>query len=402
MKKYHQYAIMALAFVLPLYAKLIPPFIILTLVLALFSYSAISFKQLPKIIWLFPAFLLLHAIGLLYTSNFDKGAFDLEVKLSFLILPIALLPVIKTKFNKQHLYKAFVAGCVVASIICFGIASYEFFYEKWLISQKLYNLNYGVNFFLSARFSYFMHPSYFALYLIMALSLVLFQFVQLNKFVRLICILLMLLALLLLASKSGLITLAILLLLYLIKLRNLKLTLVFLAFVTVVFISLFMVAPEFANKFLGMSKAVTEETVDANSTESSTARVLVWGSAVEVYKASPIIGFGTGSANDKLLEKYAANGYKGILEKKLNAHNQFLQTAISLGLPGLIALLSIFSVAFYRFVQARHFLGLLLLIVLLVNFFVESMLETQAGVVFFVFWIIIEILNTHQVKSTEQ
>ena len=74
------------------------------------------------------------------------------------------------------------------------------------------------------------------------------------------------------------------------------------------------------------------------------------------------------------------------LRKKLNAHNQFLQTFIGTGLLG-FALLLMMTVGglIYGFVK-RNYILILFSVLMIFNFLVESMLQAQAGFVFFVFF----------------
>jgi len=71
---------------------------------------------------------------------------------------------------------------------------------------------------------------------------------------------------------------------------------------------------------------------------------------------------------------------------ELNAHNQYLQTMITLGIIGLIVLLlNLILPALYSMEQ-KHYLYLVFLILIGFNLLFESMLETQAGVVFYAFF----------------
>ena len=72
----------------------------------------------------------------------------------------------------------------------------------------------------------------------------------------------------------------------------------------------------------------------------------------------------------------------GAYEKKLNAHSQFFQTGIALGLPGIIILSGIFLAAFIWCVRRRFGFGALLTALLVFNFIPESMLQIQAGTLF--------------------
>jgi len=97
-KKIHQhiywYSCLGIAFMLPVWGKLIPTIIVIFILNWLLSGDYI--KTLPALFsvksrrntLLFAGIYILYVIGLLYTSNFSYAWFDLEVKLSLLIFPL--------------------------------------------------------------------------------------------------------------------------------------------------------------------------------------------------------------------------------------------------------------------------------------------------------------------------
>jgi len=53
-----------------------------------------------------------------------------------------------------------------------------------------------------------------------------------------------------------------------------------------------------------------------------------------------IIGTGTGDSKDELVKEYEKRGMTGALEHKLNAHNEFYQVFVSLGIIGFLLFLT--------------------------------------------------------------
>ena len=74
---------------------------------------------------------------------------------------------------------------------------------------------------------------------------------------------------------------------------------------------------------------------------------------------------------EKLNEKNAI----GATSRNHNVHNQFLQTALTLGIPGILALLAMFLVPAYFAIKRRNNLLIIFLLILVLNFLVESMLQ---------------------------
>lgn len=395
-KKYalnsYYYVLLGLAFLLSLHPKFIPPVIILLSVIALFLFKPKEIIKSRVVIGFF-AFYILYALGLLYTNDLDAGLFDLQVKLSILIFPISLFPITQLSTDRLNkVYAFFILGCLVAIFICVNIAFWNYTYERWAIKQSLYSENLGINFFLSSRVSYFMHPSYFAMYLGFAVAILLYKPSGLfaNIFLRYGTILILSISIIFLASKLGILLLILLLLFFLFSFKSKKMVVAVLVLFVGVFIALISFSTEFANKFKNMTSAFETTKVDHTSAESSAARVLIWESTTSLIKQSPLIGYGTGGVKKVLNKKYEESGYTGVLSHELNAHNQLLQSTLALGVFGLLSILLIFYYAFKEFSYSKSKLGKMLLIILFINFMVESMLETQAGVVFFAFWILFE------------
>ena len=94
-----------------------------------------------------------------------------------------------------------------------------------------------------------------------------------------------------------------------------------------------------------------------------------------------------GDANDELYAAYENNGLTGAFEHKLNAHNQYLQSFIGLGIIGFVLLFAMTFGNLYYAILSKNNLLLILSLLLISNFLVESMLQRSAGVLFTVFFL---------------
>lgn len=401
--KYYALILSLVAFLLPLHQRFVPPAIIALTGLSFLCHNEYRSLVKNKISIALITLYVLYLIGMIYTENINSGKFDLEVKLSILIFPIALLPILL--LNREQLLKCFVFfiwGCIVASILCLLIAAKEYRWEQMRLATNQYTLNNGINLFLGSRFSFFLHPSYFSMYISFGLSIMMFGNIPgfMNRFyIKWPIIVLFIIMIVLLASKAGIFVLFALVLIYIIKMRSIKLTILLLGVFISSFIVLYNFAPEFALRFIGFASVISENKVESSSTESSTARVLVWDSSLKIIKENVVFGCGTGDVKTELNKVYKEKNYLGLLQKELNAHNQFLQTMLAIGLIGLLILIYIFIATIRVFVKHRSVLGILLVFILLSNFAVESMLETQAGVVFFAFWLSIMNYNVRILQN---
>lgn len=157
----------------------------------------------------------------------------------------------------------------------------------------------------------------------------------------------------------------------------------------VAFVGLIAVTPD--------SKQRVIETVDEyfsflgkSDTKQTNPRVYIWQYAVEVVEENWLLGTGTGAADvalGKKLEDCDAVFWMGETPYKLadfpyNYHNVFLQNWASYGILGMLFMLYLFLAPLKR---ADALAGLFLLLCA-VSFSTESMLERQAGVLFFAFF----------------
>jgi O-antigen ligase len=158
--------------------------------------------------------------------------------------------------------------------------------------------------------------------------------------------------------------------------------------VVVTAILLFFATIIFSDSFkrLKSISSFSTESVDKNSAESTAVRVLIWEQSLEVIKKNLVFGTGVGDANDELYRAYENNGLSGALRHKLNAHNQYLQTTIGMGLVGLALLVMINFGSLIYSIRKKHFLFFIFSILVILNFMVESMLQRSDGVLFFAFF----------------
>lgn len=338
---------------------------------------------------------------MLYSSNWSFGGKVLETKMSLIILPIIYAAYTTLTLEKIHHYlRIFTYGCIVYALVCLSYASYAYFKPVYIDLGNGYDFNFGANYFYYAYLSVFFHPSYTAMYSVFALSIIVLglkkEIIKPNLAVILSVIILTVFVLLL-SSKAGWISLFILCLfviIWLVLSRKflqiiylvLPLTLTFLVFNVYYTPNVSQRLPQVET----IKNAITEknknnETV-TTSNDGNASRVFIWKASFELFLENFVFGTGTGDSKDELLKKYLEKGMSSEYENELNSHNQYLNTAIALGIIGLVILLSSFVLPFYLSILNNNFIVTAFIILITFNLLFESMYETQAGLVFYAFF----------------
>jgi len=385
---------LAFAFFIPLYQKVIPVLIWIWMILWLLAekYSKNKSPFRFEIAgMLLMVFYLLHIVGLIYTKNLGEGLFDIQVKLSLIIFPL-FLPRYKHSLlnNLDKILLWFVSGVVISIIICAGVMLNEFIhnpdYFNYFSRFPLY--------VIYSRFSIFHHTSYFTLFLVFSIA-VLFYFIRtkqnnsLRKFLIITLIIIISALTICLSSRAGIIGLLVILLWNILSFLQNKTNWLSVSVLVLIFalpLLIFIKNDRFSRFFAKASyKEIFQEEIK-NVDNNSFERIYIWNSAVKVIKQNWFFGVGTGDVKDNLRSIYNNNGFVKGVKRNYNAHNQFLETWIGLGIFGEIVLLTILIYGFVKGIKNRDILLQSFIILLFVHFFFESMLNRLAGVIFFSFF----------------
>jgi len=327
---------------------------------------------------LFIALYLIYLGGMLYTTNTDQGWMDLQRKLSILIFPIILCAEGEMDFTKQKWFGfAFITGAALNGIICI-------IYACWLYFSS------GVMQFRYMEFSRFLHPTYYSMYVDLAFVFMYYaltvkgkELTKIEKTFIYISAPLLLFILVLLESKMGLIVTALLVPVFLFKYFWSKHSAFKTVAMVVAVLGLLVIGISKISRFNSIGHLLSGGNKDAQSVESTQARYFVWQAAWEVIKQSPVFGYGTGDAKYALMSQYQKDNMTGAYREMLNAHNQYLQTMLAVGIPGILILLSNLFIPMFISIKKKRFVYLMFLVILCLNFLTESMLEQQAGTMFY-------------------
>lgn len=354
-------------------------------------------KSSPLIVfWM--AFWAMNLLGLYWSTNTSEAEIALVTKLGLLVFPLVFSSCRYSEKQTKMVFGFFLAGLSTVGI--FMIARAVFLYE-----------NEGVSHFSYQDFSeHIMHPSYLSLYYVVGVMLlfhgVLLQYASVrNKAYASVAILFFCILVFMLASKTGIVSLILVFLFYIgYAIVRFKRYMVAAAALIILFGGFFValrVFPALDARLHAMTEVLSSTTpVHPAETESNRVRLLIWQADMELISAHPLLGTGTGDVQDDLMLKYSEKGMTGAYEKKFNAHSQFFQTGIALGLLGMGLLVAIFLSAFVWSIRKRYGFIVLFTSILVFNFIPESMLQLQAGTLFVgFFYSLVLFAADHRVLS---
>jgi len=400
------YLLLIQAFAFPLWKKITPLILLLLLLNWLLEFNfTIRFKKLfsehkfPNFL-LFISLYVLYLIGLIYTSNFNYAWFDLEVKLTFLLIPFFLFTSNIDKLSKNQIINVlvlFIFGCFVSSVISIAHSYY------------LYKTTGYVFWFFYTYASFFHHPSYISMYLVFAISCISYLAITdliINKKLKYFFYFLLIWFIayvIILSSKAGIISLIFVVLFlfvyWIIKKRNYLISTAIIIFFLLFSGVVLKKNPTLTNRIITSFQVVKAAKNDINSDDGTVQRMEIWKTSIHIIKDNFLIGVGTGDVKDELLKHYDENGMSFAKSNNLNAHGQYFQTFITLGILGFLSLILLFIIPAFQSFKNRNIIYLLFLVIVASNIMVESMFENQAGVIFYTFFNSFLFLTTKQLTS---
>lgn len=398
LQKIFPWSLFCIGLVLAVRDQLIAPFILLAII------SSIPYWKKPSInIQLLPVVGLMllfywYLFGMTFSDNLTYGWKDIESKLSFFLFPLMFLFTFRSWGDRivNKAKEGLIAGVIISMILSFGRA---------LICK----INGGEICFRNDQFGFNMHSTYLSVMYLMSVIFVIernWSFSR-EKWIKLIYLVLVLIAIYFMRSLSSFMAAGALsagaFFWWTIKFKKWK----YLLLVPVLgIVSWFVISklPVISGELKNTYNTVKEYRNDPNEfirkkvkwNESNTVRIVVWNFSTDIIAENPM-GVGTGDVKDRLFREYRSHGYDLFAEKGLNAHNQFFQTGIAIGLGGIILLLCIILgpiIINYRKLDPT-FTAFVILVFMTCLF--ESYLERQAGIIFFSFLLITMV--AHQMNK---
>ena len=401
------YLLYGIALTLPIHSRAVAGLIALLMLNWIAEGSWIKaipgmFKE-RKRIWMisFSLLYIVYLAGLLWTTDFPYAWFDLQVKLSLLIFPLIFATTLYSLITEEmtgKLIRIFETGCIIISLVFYIHAAYNAL------------INHVPGAFFYANLSWYFHPAYLAMYVSFVISNMLSRFLLNNKSqgfqkksLQIILMIHLTVFIILLSSKAGLLSIILVILFYTVLLawsyKKWEKAAIFFSCSVIVFIAGLMIFPNASTRVSQAAEDMSTDGSEGSSAQSTSERIIVWKVAVNIILKQPILGVGTGDVKDELLREYYAKKDYPAFNQKLNAHNQYLQTMVTLGITGFIVLAGIILSSLVISIKKQDYPYTAFILLIILNIAFESMFETQAGVVFYAFFNILLFCNMISVKE---
>ncbi|PKR80990.1 hypothetical protein CW751_07435 [Brumimicrobium salinarum] len=349
-------------------------------------------------IWLL-SFYLLHVVGLIHTENMQFATMDLGMKSTIAIFPIFFM-LYKPKVVWNRFVKCFILGAFIA-------IAYNSF-QSYLIYIETGHPHH----FTGSYLSHVMHRGYWAVYLLIAYFFMLRLIIAFTSKTRLLLnvfgALILGYFIVLTESRLGLIGLLIVsfwqFIVFSISIKKRWLIPVFIVVISGMFLFVYQTMPHITKRVDKTVLALkTSNQASELTPEKTDARLLLWGSSLELIKENFWFGVGTGDVKDEFVKRNKEKGYSKFVELRFNSHNQFFNVHIALGVFGVVFLLMVFVTNILKKKEDPYRAWRLgIVFILFIALIPESMIESQAGIIPYAFLLSFLTAFTPVIYKTSQ
>jgi O-antigen ligase len=322
-----------------------------------------------------------------YSLNLKQAFSEWDKQLAIFLFPMVfcLNSLIIKKYRSQLLL-VFALTCTIVIVYlylhAFQLIKLNSFKFLSLFSTNFINHNFSLPIGI--------HATYLSMYAALCLTYFIYLFIQessgTNKVFYILCSIILFAGLIQLCSKAVLIALLFIINFifpyFLLKgIRRIKFMAVTL-FVSILIIAVISSVDIFKTRYL----KDFQNDLSKVSIPNEEYRLVRWHSVLEVIKAKPLSGYGTGSEVMVLKEKYFTNKLYNSFLMELNAHNQYLSFWIKAGIGGLLVYLYVLAFGFTCAIKSRDILFMSFIILIAAVSISENILDVNKGIFFYSFF----------------
>jgi O-antigen ligase len=356
--------------------------LILLSLLFVLKFKRFSLLEFISKFWHVLLFILMVALGLIYSIDAQIGVKRLETLFCLIGVPFLCL------FNKEFFQgnkptKIFTYGVLVASIMCLANAFFHYLGQKDPRVFHYYDFTSIIN----------SHPTYLAYYIILAISWILYDFSMKGRpsFDTQISVCYLVVLTVTLVLTGGQTSLISLLLVFSFFLLNSILSAKGSRSYFVTIVTIIMICIVFLANMIEGDNVYSE-------VDDSWERFHLWESGVKAND-NFFFGVGTGDAGAVLKNYLAENGLEKFANSNANTHNQLIEIFLSHGMTGVIAFLILVGRPLFLSYKIRDTLGILIQYPFVVYSVTEVFLGRYQGVV--VFALVQTIAICHSYANTD-
>ncbi len=332
------------------------------------------------------------AITYLYSYDIDYGQRKLTQMSSLIVFPFVFAMLTKTESKEIFKNLTTYLWIYITGVFLFNVIPFIWFFATQYSFPEM--MEHFATVLRVKMGKYSIHPIYLSMHCSIAILFSFYVLRELRSKIKIAAILGMditlVLFLLLYAKKGPLIALIIVFSLFVVFQRKQKLLKPYLlAITTLIFLTI--IIPKTRNKFVELLKI---ENIDKGEVTSTNIRYTIYDTAQRLIIQSPWAGYGIGDYNRELVKQYGQDGNQLLVEGKYNAHNQYFSLLLIGGIICLIVFLCTTGMNLIYAIRFNNQLLILLLIFYVIVMFTENILEREAGIIFFAFF-----LNFFSLKS---
>ena len=327
---------------------------------------------------------LFYFIGMLWTENIKFGIEDLQIKIPLLLFPFLFTLIDLKESSLKNVRKALVYGCLSSVVYCL------------LVSVLHYRKDHDIGDFFYTGFSHLMHPTYYTMFINLAILMLLNGWLRGQKISRReeigngILLTVFISAVIVLSARLAMVT-AFFTMTFFVVVESIRqksfkklLPLMSISAIVVLLLSYFLI--NMNNRFAQIADVIEKkddptalkDTTNHVSYNSTTIRIGLLKNGIAIFKEHPLIGVGTGDVIPESIKRLNDEGLHVLALKSNGAHNQYLQTAVTLGIFGVILLVLCIVWPLIEFLKAKEFLFASFMLIVMINAIGDTVLRASS------------------------
>lgn len=231
------------------------------------------------------------------------------------------------------------------------------------------------------------HPIYLSMHCSIAILFGFYIVKELKSKLKIIAVLLVitgLIAFLFLYAKKGpMLALVVVFTLFVLFQKGKKLASIY-TIAILTFVALLILIPRTRDKFLEMQHI---EVLQEDNVTSTNIRYTIYQVSKELITEAPWFGYGIGDFNNMLDHKYQQLKDKTLIGGSYNSHNQYFSLLLMGGMLVLVAFIIMMGMNMVFAIRFNNQLLILTLVFYGIIMLTENILEREAGVIFFAFFL---------------